>query len=63
MEWLNSSLNSARVLPSNVDGGLNEPNRLYYDKLTGRLYVSEYTGKRVLAFDNVVNIYALLRMV
>jgi len=59
---LNSSLSDARQLPLSVDGGLQEPRSLCLDESRGRLIVGEYGGqRRVLVFDNVVNIDALFK--
>jgi hypothetical protein len=52
---LNSTLANGRDLPVSVDGGLKQPNCLYFDEPNGRLFVGEYSGQRVLVFDNVFN--------
>jgi hypothetical protein len=44
-----------------VEGGLNNPYALYLDELRDRLYVGEYGGKRILVFDNVVNVAAVFK--
>jgi len=50
---LNSSLTCARDLPLPVFGGLTDPYCVYLDRARDRLYVGEYTGRRLLVFDNV----------
>ena len=50
---INSSLSCARDLPLPLNAGLKQPWCLYLDKSCDRLYVGEYSGKRVLVFDYV----------
>jgi len=47
------SLTSAREMSVAVDGGLNGPVSLWYDKSRGRLYVGEYDGRRVIIIDHL----------
>jgi len=59
---LNSSLSDARQLPLSVDGGMVSPTSLCLDESRGRMYVGENFGqRRVLAFDNVINIDAMFK--
>jgi len=59
---LNSSLSDARQLPLSVDGEVQCPMSLCLDEARGRLFVGEYDGqRRVLVFDNVVNIDDLFK--
>jgi len=50
---LNPTLTSAREMSVSVDGGLEEPLSLWYDKSRGRLYVGELGGQRVVIIDNL----------
>jgi len=45
---LDPTLTSARKMSVSVDGGLNRPYSLWYDKSRGRLYLGECGGKRVI---------------
>ena len=45
---LDRSLTSAREMSVSVDGGLDGPLSLWYDKSRGRLYLGEWSGKRVI---------------
>jgi len=45
---LDPTLTSAREISVSVDGGLNRPYSLWYDKSRGRLYLGEWSGKRVI---------------
>jgi len=50
---LDRSLTSAHEMSVSVDGGLNEPFSLWYDKSRGRLYVGEWYGGRVIIIDHL----------
>jgi len=50
---LDRSLTSAREMSVAVDGGLNGPSSLWYDKSRGRLYVGEFEGVRVIIIDHL----------
>jgi len=50
---LDRSLTSAREMSVAVDGGLNGPVSLWYDKSRGRLYVGEFEGVRVIIIDHL----------
>jgi len=50
---LDRSLTSAHEMSVSVDGGLNGPRNLWYDKSRGRLYVSEWGGGRVIIIDHL----------
>jgi len=50
---LDPTLTSAREMSVSVDGGLEEPYSLWYDKLRGRLYVGEWDGIRVVIVDHL----------
>jgi len=50
---LDPTLTSAREMSVSVDGGLEEPLSLWYDKSRGRLYVGELRGKRVTIIDHL----------
>jgi len=60
-DWDNSrllvidrSLTSAHEMSVSVDGGLQGPSSLWYDKSRGRLYVGEgYLGHRVIIIDHL----------
>jgi DNA-binding beta-propeller fold protein YncE len=57
------SLGDAKILPLPVPppGGLQEPWALAYDETRGRLYVGEWSGRRVFAFSNVSDVSVLFR--
>lgn len=57
---LNSTLTTACRLPLDVDGGLKQPFALHLDETRDRLYVGEWSGQRVLVFDNVFDIGSYL---
>jgi len=48
---IDRSLTSAHEMSMPVDGGLNGPRSLWYDKSRGRLYVGEGRGRRVIIID------------
>jgi len=52
---LDRSLTSAREMSVSVDGGLQDPFSLCYDKSRGRLYIGEYawSGGRVIIIDHL----------
>jgi len=50
---LDGSLTRAHVMSVSVDGGLNDPLSLWYDKSRGRLYVGEGSGHRVIIIDHL----------
>ena len=50
---IDPSLTSAHVMSVSVDGGLNNPFSLWYDKSRGRLYIGELLGGRVIVIDNL----------
>ena len=50
---LDPTLTSSREMSVSVDGGLEEPYSLWYDKSRGRLYVSEQDGNRVIIIDHL----------
>jgi len=50
---IDPSLTSAHVMSVSVDGGLNNPFSLWYDKSRGRLYIGEIQGGRVIVIDNL----------
>ena len=50
---LDPTLTSAREMSVSVDGGLEDPLSLWYDKSRGRLYVGEWLGSRVIIFDRL----------
>ena len=50
---LDRSLTIAREMSVTVDGGLKGPYSLWYDKLRGRLYIGEWTGRRVIIIDHL----------
>ena len=45
---LDPTLTSAREMSVSVDGGLNGPLSLWYDKSRGRLYLGEWWGSRLI---------------
>ena len=48
---LDRSLTSAHEMSVSVDGGLKGPFNLWYDKSRGRLYIGEWSGRRVIIID------------
>ena len=50
---LDRSLTSAREMSVSIDGGLQGPWSLWYDKSRGRLYIGEWSGGRVIIIDNL----------
>ena len=50
---LDSSLTSAHEMSVSVNGGLEEPSSLWYDKSRGRLYLGELEGKLVIIIDHL----------
>jgi len=50
---LDRSLTSAREMSVSVDGGLQDPFSLCYDKSRGRLYIGEFSGRRVIIIDHL----------
>jgi len=50
---LDRSLTSAREMSVSVDGGLQGPFSLCYDKSRGRLYIGEGKGHRVIIIDRL----------
>ena len=50
---LDGSLTSAHEMSVSVDGGLNNPSSLWYDKSRGRLYVGECQGGQVIIIDHL----------
>jgi len=50
---LDPTLTSAREMSVSVDGGLDRPYNLWYDKSRGRLYVSEGYGSPVIIVDHL----------
>jgi len=50
---LDHSLTSAHEMTVSVDGGLNDPCSLWYDKSRGRLYIGEWRGHRVIIIDHL----------
>jgi len=50
---LDGSLTSAHEMSVSVDGGLNYPFGLWYDKSRGRLYIGEWSGGRVIVIDHL----------
>ena len=50
---LDRSLTSAREMSVSVDGGLEGPSSLCYDKARGRLYIGEWSGHRVIIIDHL----------
>jgi len=50
---LDRSLTSAHEMSVSVDGGLEVPNSLWYDKSRARLYVGELNGGRVIIIDHL----------
>jgi len=47
------SLTSAHEMSVSVDGGLEGPHSLWYDKSRGRLYIGEWYGCRVIVIDHL----------
>jgi len=54
---IDRSLTSAHEMSVSVDGGLNEPYRLWYDESRDRLYIGEWRGGRVIVIDHLKNYY------
>ena len=50
---LDRSLTSAREMSVSVDGGLDRPSSLWYDKSHGRLYLGEWDGCRLIIIDHL----------
>jgi len=50
---LDPSLTIAHEMSVSVDGGLNGPVSLWYDKSRGRLYIGEWEGGRVIVIDDL----------
>ena len=50
---LDGSLSSAHEMSVSVDGGLNGPDTLWYDKSRDRLYIGEWAGGRVIVIDHL----------
>jgi len=50
---LDRSLTSAREMSVSVDGGLNDPRSVWYDKSRGRLYIGEWKGRRVIIINHL----------
>ena len=50
---LDPTLTSAREMSVSVDGGLNRPYSLWYDKSRGRLYLGEWGRKRFIIIDHL----------
>ena len=50
---IDGSLSSAHEMSVSVDGGLNRPYALWYDKSRDRLYVGEWSGGRVIVIDHL----------
>jgi len=50
---IDHSLSSAHELSVSVDGGLNGPDTLWYDKSRDRLYIGEWQGGRVIVIDHL----------
>ena len=50
---LDGLLGSAHEMSVSVDGGLNVPCSLWYDKSRGRLYIGERAGGRVIVIDHL----------
>ena len=55
---IDHSLSSAHEMSVSVDGGLNGPDTLWYDKSRDRLYVGEWRGGRVIVIDHLNNFNA-----
>jgi len=55
---LDRSLTSAYEMSVSVDGGLNHPRSLWYDKSRGRLYIGEIRGGRVIIIDHLKDFIA-----
>jgi len=55
---LDRSLTSAHEMSMSVDGGLKEPHSLWYDKSRGRLYIGEWTGRRLIIIDHLMDFAA-----
>ena len=54
---IDRSLTNAHGMAVSVDGGLNEPYRLWYDESRDRLYIGEWRGGRVIVIDQLKNFY------
>jgi len=50
---LDPTLTSAREMSVSVDGGLDRPSTLWYDKSHGRLYLGEWDGCRLIIIDHL----------
>jgi len=50
---MDQSLSSAHEMSVSVDGGLNHPERLWYDQSRRRLYIGEWIGGRVIVIENM----------
>jgi len=50
---IDQSLSSAHEMAVCVDGGLKGPRSLWYDQSRRRLYIGEWSGKRVIVIDNL----------
>jgi len=50
---IDQSLSSAHEMSVCVDGGLNDPRSLWYDQSRRRLYIGEWSGRRVIVIDNL----------
>ena len=50
---LDGSLSSVHEMSVSVDGGLNRPFALWYDKSRGRLYIGEWSGGRAIVIDHL----------
>jgi len=50
---LDRSLSSAHEMSVSVDGGLNYPFALWYDKSRDRLFIGESSGRRVIVIDHL----------
>jgi len=52
---IDHSLSSAHEMSVSVDGGMNGPDTLWYDKSRDRLYIGEWRGGRVIVIDHLKN--------
>jgi len=50
---IDQSLSSAHEMSVGVDGGLNQPDSLWYDQSRRRLYIGEWVGGRVIVIGSL----------
>jgi len=59
---LDRSLTRAHEMSVSVDGGMERPYSLWYDKSRGRLYVGEFGGRRVIIIDHLKDFTRITRV-